>query len=104
MSSGQNAWALKSKAALLVALLIKRQGATLWDAALPQLAILAQQGAPQAEAVRPSRPHRQCYALPDWYREMRSVLWGKLFGPRACALPSRPYTCTCPHCIIFPHW
>ena len=52
MSSGQNAWALKSKAALLVALLIKRQGAPLWDAALPQLAILALQGAPQAEAVR----------------------------------------------------
>ena len=52
VSSGLNAWALKSKAALLVALLIKRQGATLWDAALPRLASLSQQGAPQAEAVR----------------------------------------------------
>ena len=56
VSSGQHVWALKSKAALLVALLIKRQGAPLWDAALPQLALLAQQGAPQAEAVQ--APHR----------------------------------------------
>lgn len=52
VSGGGAAWTLKSKAALLVALLVKRQGASLWDAALPQLGGLAQQGAAQAEAVR----------------------------------------------------
>jgi len=42
---------VKSKAALLLALVVKRQGQELWQALQPQLMLLAQQGPVQAEMV-----------------------------------------------------
>lgn len=42
---------MKSKAALLLALVVKRQGQELWQALQPQLMLLAQQGPVQAEMV-----------------------------------------------------
>jgi hypothetical protein len=42
---------VKSKAALLLALVTKRQGAALWVQLLPQLLPLAQQGPLMAESV-----------------------------------------------------
>ena len=41
---GQGAWATRSKASLLLALVIKRTGAELWEAALPQLVAAAGEG------------------------------------------------------------
>jgi hypothetical protein len=38
------AWAARSKASLLLALVIKRSGADLWEAALPQLVAIAAEG------------------------------------------------------------
>lgn len=41
---GQGAWATRSKASLLLALVIKRSGPELWEAALPQLVAAAAEG------------------------------------------------------------
>lgn len=41
---GQGGWAARSKASLLLALVIKRSGAELWEAALPQLLAAAAEG------------------------------------------------------------
>lgn len=46
-----DSWSVKSKAALLLALVVKRQGQQLWQALQPQLLPLAQQGPVQAEMV-----------------------------------------------------
>ena len=80
VSSGQNAWALKSKAALLVALLIKRQGAPLLDVALPELALLSQQGAPQAEAVQnqPIRIHLPSQRLLPYIDSIESMAMNRV--------------------------
>ena len=43
---------LKSKAAVLLALVIKRQGASLWEAVVPQLQLLMKQSPAHAETVR----------------------------------------------------
>ncbi len=52
MSEARAAWVLKSKAAVLLALVIKRQGASLWEAVVPQLQLLMQQSPAHAETVR----------------------------------------------------
>ena len=52
MSEARAAWLLKSKAAVLLALVIKRQGASLWEAIAPQLQLLMQQSPSHAETVR----------------------------------------------------
>ena len=52
MSETRAAWVLKSKAAVLLALVIKRQGASLWEAVVPQLQLLMQQSPGHAETVR----------------------------------------------------
>lgn len=45
-------WAVRSKAALLLALVAKRQGPQLWAEVLPRLVEVAQQGPLQAEMAR----------------------------------------------------
>ena len=52
MSEAQAAWLLKSKAAVLLALVIKRQGASMWEAVVPQLLLLMQSSPAHAETVR----------------------------------------------------
>ena len=47
------AWAVRSKAALLLALVAKRQGPALWAEVLPRLVAVAQEGPVQAEMARP---------------------------------------------------
>lgn len=44
---------MRSKAALLLALVAKRQGPQLWAEVLPRLVAVAQEGPLQAEMVRP---------------------------------------------------
>lgn len=44
---------MRSKAALLLALVAKRQGPQLWAEVLPRLVEVAQEGPLQAEMVRP---------------------------------------------------
>lgn len=51
VGASSDSWSVKSKAALLLALVVKRQGQQLWQALQPQLLPLAQQGAVQAEMV-----------------------------------------------------
>lgn len=46
-----DSWSVKSKVALLLALVVKRQGQQLWQQLQPQLLPLAQQGPVQAEMV-----------------------------------------------------
>ena len=50
-----DAWSVKSKAALLLALVVKRQGHQLLQALQPQLLLLSQQGPMPAEMVSPVR-------------------------------------------------
>ncbi len=51
-SAGATSWAIRSKASLLLALVIKRTGPELWEAALPQLLQAAQtEGPPMQEQV-----------------------------------------------------
>jgi len=52
VSEARAAWVLKSKAAVLLALVIKRQGASLWEAVVPQLQLLMRQSPVHAETVR----------------------------------------------------
>lgn len=47
-------WAVRSKAALLVALVTKRMGQPFWEAMLPELLAYAGQGPVQAEKARPA--------------------------------------------------
>jgi hypothetical protein len=51
VGASSDSWSVKSKAALLLALVVKRQGQQLWQALQPQLLPLAQQGPVQAEMV-----------------------------------------------------
>lgn len=53
LSVGQSkdSWSVKSKAAVLLALVVKRSGQALWQALQPQLLLQAQQGPVQAEMV-----------------------------------------------------
>lgn len=51
-TAGASSWAIRSKASLLLALVIKRTGPELWEAALPQLLQAAQtEGPPMQEQV-----------------------------------------------------
>ena len=54
VGASSDSWSVKSKAALLLALVVKRQGQQLWQALQPQLLPLAQQGPVQAEMVSDS--------------------------------------------------
>lgn len=52
LTAGATSWAIRSKASLLLALVIKRTGPELWEAALPQLLQAAQtEGPPMQEQV-----------------------------------------------------
>lgn len=58
VGASKDAWSVKSKVAVFLALVVKRQGQELWQAIQPQLLGLAQQGPLQAEMVR--RPSDCC--------------------------------------------
>jgi hypothetical protein len=49
--AGSSSWAIRSKASLLLALVIKRTGPELWEAALPQLLQAAAEGPAMQEQV-----------------------------------------------------
>ncbi len=63
VGASKDAWSVKSKVAVLLALVVKRQGQELWQALQPRLLELAQQGPLQAEMVR-LRTLRSCLLLP----------------------------------------
>ena len=57
VNTGNNSatWAVRSKAALLLALMTKRMGHLFWERVLPELISYANQGPVQAEKVTPSK-------------------------------------------------
>lgn len=68
VGASSDSWSVKSKAALLLALVVKRQGQQLWQALQPQLLPLAQQGPVQAEMVGDwsAAPACTLYSVRSW--------------------------------------